>query len=64
VPTICKELGGQQGEGGGKLGKGSFKYYLDNFKLTDDDDSELKNKMWEFLTYKEYKRILKIIRKE
>lgn len=64
VPQLCKDLGGQYGEGGGKLGKGSFRYYLDNFKITDDDDSELKNKMWEFITYKEYKRILKLIRKE
>lgn len=65
VPTLCKQLGGQFGEGGGKLGKGSFKYYLDNFKIVDDDDdSELKNKMWDFITHKEYKRIFKIIRRE
>jgi nanoRNase/pAp phosphatase (c-di-AMP/oligoRNAs hydrolase) len=64
VPTICKELGGQQGEGGGKLGKGGFRYYLDNFKLNDDDDIELKNKMWDFITHKEYKRIFKVIRRE
>lgn len=64
VPQLCKDLGGQFGEGGGKLGKGSFRYNLDNFKLSDDDDAELKNKMWEFLTHKEYKRILKYIRKE
>ena len=65
VPIICKELGATLGgEGGGKLGKGGFKYSLDAFKIDDDDDIELKNKMWEFIFYKEYKRISKIIRRE
>jgi nanoRNase/pAp phosphatase (c-di-AMP/oligoRNAs hydrolase) len=64
VPTLCKQLGGQFGDGGGKLGKGSFRYNLDSFKIADDDDDELKNKMWDFITHKEYKRIFKIIRRE
>jgi nanoRNase/pAp phosphatase (c-di-AMP/oligoRNAs hydrolase) len=66
VPSLCKELGGQYGEGGGKLGKGGFRYNLDIFKISDeeDDDGELKNKMWDFITYREYKRILKVIRRE
>jgi nanoRNase/pAp phosphatase (c-di-AMP/oligoRNAs hydrolase) len=64
VPSLCKQLGGQFGEGGGKLGKGSFRYNLDSFKLSDDDDDELRNKMWDFVTHKEYKRIFKIIRRE
>lgn len=65
VPALCKQLGGQFGDGGGKLGKGSFRYNLDSFKTVDDDeDDELKNKMWDFVTYKEYKRIFKIIRRE
>ena len=63
VPALCKEMAGL-GEGGGKLGKGGFKYNLDSFTITDDDDDELKSKMWDFIVHKEYKRIFKIIRRE
>lgn len=64
VPTLCKDLGCalSGGSGGGKLGKGSFKYSLDNFEIKQGDDDELKNKLWEFIECKEFKRILKSIR--
>lgn len=66
VPALCKELGGQfeGGAGGGKLGKGSFRYDLGNFELKSTDGDELKNKLWEYVEYKEFQRILKIIRGE
>lgn len=65
VPSLCKELGGQfeGGSGGGKLGKGSFKYSLGNCEVK-SNDSELKNKFWEYIEYKELQRILRIIRCE
>lgn len=61
VPTLCKELG-HGGSGGGKLGKGGFRYNLDNFEIKQGDDEELKTKLWEFIECKEMKRILKNIR--
>lgn len=66
VPSLCKELGGQfiGGSGGGKLGKGSFKYDLGNFEIKSSDGEELKSKLWEYVEYKEFQRILKIIRGE
>lgn len=63
VPSLCKDLGcALSGSGGGKLGKGSFKYSLENFEIKQGDDEELKNKLWEFIECKEFKRILKNIR--
>ncbi|MEI8270258.1 MAG: DHH family phosphoesterase [bacterium] len=65
VPNLCKDLGTQVGgEGGGKLGKGSFRYNLDSFKIQNGEDDDLKNKLWEFIECKEFKRILKNIRGE
>lgn len=64
VPMLCKDLGGQfeGGSGGGKLGKGSFRYNLGNCEIKSNDSEELKSRFWEYIEYKELQRILKVIR--
>ncbi len=63
VPSLCKELAGKHGSGGGKLGKGAYRYSLGGFSLEEDEDDETINKMWDLLNQKETKRIQKVIRK-
>ena len=63
VPGLCKELGGQFGNGGGKLGKGAYHYDLGTFANDTDIDESIKEKMWYFLNEREVKRLLKIIKK-
>lgn len=63
VPPLCKELGGQLGSGGGKLGKGAYSYSLGNFSIDADTDESTKDKLWEFIEERECKKLSKIIRK-
>lgn len=62
VPQVCKELGGKCGSGGGKLGKGAYRYSLGGVATDEEDEDDTKVKMWEFLKSKEIKRILRTIR--
>lgn len=62
VPALCQELGGKYGRGGGKLGKGAYRYDLAGASLEEDDDEEIKQKSWELFENKEIKRVFKIIR--
>ena len=62
VPELCKELGGRHGEGGGKLGKGAYRYDLGGGGIDDDDDDDTKQKTWELFNEKETKRIRRIIK--
>lgn len=63
VPSLCKELGGQYGNGGGKLGKGAYHYDLGTFASDADTDESTKEKMWDFINEREVKRLLKVIKK-
>jgi nanoRNase/pAp phosphatase (c-di-AMP/oligoRNAs hydrolase) len=63
VPQLCKELGGQYGGGGGKLGKGAYYYSLGSCSLEGSDDDTTKEKMWEFVLERELKRVMKVIKK-
>jgi nanoRNase/pAp phosphatase (c-di-AMP/oligoRNAs hydrolase) len=63
VPTLCKELGGAFGGGGGKLNKGAYHYTLGSCAIDPEMDESTKEKMWEFLIDRETKRIYKAIRK-
>jgi nanoRNase/pAp phosphatase (c-di-AMP/oligoRNAs hydrolase) len=63
VPMLCKELGGQYGGGGGKLGKGAYFYNLGSLSCEGDMDEATKTKMWEFIEDKERKRITKLVKK-
>lgn len=62
VPTLCKELGMKCGSGGGKLGKGAYRYGLGGVAVDDDDEDDTRVKMWEFIKTKEMRRIVKIAR--
>ncbi len=62
VPTLCKELGMKCGTGGGKLGKGAYRYGLGGVSVDDDDEDDTRLKMWEFIKSKETHRIVKTVR--
>lgn len=63
VPNLCKELGGQYGNGGGKLGKGAYSYSLGSVAADGDTDDTTKDKMWDFINERELKRLMKVIKK-
>ena len=63
VPSLCKELGGQYGGGGGKLGKGAYHYSLGSCASDSEMDESIKDKMWEFVNEREMKRLYKVIKK-
>ena len=56
-------LGGQYGNGGGKLGKGAYHYDLGTFAIDADNDEIIRERMWDFINEREVKRLLKIIKK-
>lgn len=62
IPKLSKELGGKNGNGGGKLGKGAYKYELGGGSIGDDDDDDIKAKTWELINEKETRRIKKVIK--
>lgn len=65
VPTLCKELAGTHGSGGGKLGKGAYQYGLGSCANNDGEmDESTKEKLWEFINERELKRLQKIIKKQ
>lgn len=63
VPGLCKDLGGQYGGGGGKLGKGAYFYSLGSCSTDGEMDEPTKDKLWEFINERELKRLYKIIKK-
>lgn len=64
VPQLCKTLGGKFGTGGGKLGKGAYKYDLGGAGIEDEDDDETKSGTWDLVNKREIKRINKILHSE
>jgi nanoRNase/pAp phosphatase (c-di-AMP/oligoRNAs hydrolase) len=63
VPQLCKEFAGKFGCGGGKLGKGAYRYPLAGGSIEEEDDDETKVKTWELYNEKEQKRIMRVLRK-
>lgn len=63
VPQLAKDLGGEKGFGGGKLGKGAYAYDLGGGSVSVDDDEEIKEKTWELFDRRENLRIAKILKK-
>lgn len=62
VPALCQDLAGKFGRGGGKLGKGAYKYDLAGAAVDEDEDEEIKKKAWDLFEAKETKRVFRIIR--
>jgi nanoRNase/pAp phosphatase (c-di-AMP/oligoRNAs hydrolase) len=62
VPSLCQDLAGKFGKGGGKLGKGAYRYDLAGASVDEDEDEEIKKKAWELFEDKETKRVFRIIR--
>lgn len=63
VPGLCKHLGGKHGQGGGKLGKGAYRYALAGGGIDEEDDDDTADKIWGVINEKETKRIYRIIAK-
>ena len=63
IPLLCKTLGGDTGDGGGKLGKGAYHYNLGSFCLGEGEEQEIKEKMWQFVNLRESKRIKQALKK-
>lgn len=63
VSEFCKKLGGRHGIGGGKQGKGAYRYSLAGVSIDPDEDENLKRKTWEVLRDKEHDRITRTIKK-
>jgi nanoRNase/pAp phosphatase (c-di-AMP/oligoRNAs hydrolase) len=64
IPSLCKELGlGSAGGGGGKLGKGGYKYSMGGIEVDEDSSEETRNKMWDFIQTYEVDRVLSIFKK-
>ncbi len=59
VSELCKSLAGKYGTGGGKQGKGAYRYVLAGTSIEEDDDDETKLETWELLNKKEAKRIMR-----
>jgi nanoRNase/pAp phosphatase (c-di-AMP/oligoRNAs hydrolase) len=62
VPQLCKDLGMKCGSGGGKLGKGAYRYSVGGVAIDDDEEDDTRDKMWDFIRMKETRRITKIAR--
>lgn len=62
VPALCQDLAGKYGKGGGKLGKGAYKYDLAGASVDEDEDEDVKKKAWSLFEDKETKRVFRIIR--
>lgn len=62
VPALCQDLAGKFGRGGGKLGKGAYRYDLAGAAVDEDEDEEIKKKAWDLFEAKETKRVFRIIR--
>ena len=61
VPDLAKKLGGKHGQGGGRRGKGAYRYDLAGASVEDEDDDDTRLKMWELYQDKETKRIRRIL---
>lgn len=61
VPDLCKKLGGKHGQGGGRRGKGAYRYELAGASVEEEDDEETRLKVWELYQGKEAKRIRRIL---
>jgi len=63
VNELCAVLGGKHGSGGGRDGKGSYRYSIQGLCIEDDEDEETHDQMWDVVNRKETKRIFKIFKK-
>lgn len=62
VPSLCQDLAGKYGKGGGKLGKGAYRYDLAGASVDEDEDDDIKKKAWELFEKKETGRVFRTIR--
>jgi len=63
IPIFCKTLGGDTGDGGGKLGKGAYHYPLGSFCVGEAEEQEIKERMWQFVLLRESKKIKQALKK-
>jgi nanoRNase/pAp phosphatase (c-di-AMP/oligoRNAs hydrolase) len=63
VNDLCMVLGGKFGSGGGRDGKGQYRYSFQGLAIEEDEDEETKDEMWKTINNKEIKRIFKLMKK-
>lgn len=62
---ICARLGFKErkiGGGGGREGKGSYRYSIEGLAIEEDEDEDIKTAMWQTINKKEIKRIIRMIK--
>jgi hypothetical protein len=62
VPALCQDLAGKYGKGGGKLGKGAYRYELAGAAVDEDEDEDIKKQAWDLFMQKETRRVFRTIR--
>lgn len=62
VSEFCKKLGGKFGEGGGKHGKGAYRYTLGGLSIDPDEDESDVKEAWDNINSREQKRIRRTIK--
>ena len=62
VPSLCNDLAGEHGKGGGKLGKGAYRYDLAGASIDEDEEEDIKKMAWDLFEKKETSRVFRIIR--
>ncbi len=62
IHTLCAQLGGKCGSGGGKLCKGSYKKQMGSMAFDDDDDETIKSELWDVAKRREIQKILKVMK--
>lgn len=63
VPSLCNQLAGKYGTGGGKQGKGAYRLPLAGFSIDDEEDEEDIQEAWTSIKHRETKRIARIVKK-
>lgn len=64
VNELCALLGShKKGTGGGKIGKGAYRYELGGSAVDPEDDSEDQQEVWRLLDKRERKRIFRLFKK-
>jgi len=64
VPELCKKLAkGKHGTGGGKHGKGAYRWTMGGLAIDPDEDEEETAQFWESVNRREIKRIERMLQK-
>jgi nanoRNase/pAp phosphatase (c-di-AMP/oligoRNAs hydrolase) len=63
--AFCAKLGFKEkkvGGGGGREGKGSYRYSMEGLAIEEDEDDDIRQEMWATINKKETKRIIRMLK--